>query len=481
MQRVVVVSNRVTDLAVARQAGGVAVAIADMLMHRPAIWLGWNGAITEPGSEDDTRDVTLARQSRIIKFPLTRDDFNGFYLGYANSVLWPVFHSRLDLAQFEAGFYDQYQAVNKKFAREVADVLHEDDIVWVHDYHFLTLAKELRALGVQNAIGLFLHIPVPPAQAFLAIPEHKELAEALTFYDLVGVQTQADVGNIIDVFQQAVFGQLMSNGDIRVANRAVRIGSYPVGIDVAALKQHSQQPADAPEHIRIVGVDRLDYTKGLPQKFRAYGKFLSDSAEFKGNVVLTQIAPPTREDLEAYSDIRAELENLAGAINGAHGDLAWSPVQYLHRTYDREQLFDIFRTSKVGLVTPLRDGMNLVAKEYVAVQDADDPGVLVLSRFAGAAEQLTDALIVNPYNVEETAGAIRTALEMPHEERQRRHQKLMQAIAKNDSATWSATFLTHLCDVYCRFRLDAHSEVLDKLVKSAGLQRPQPALNGNRP
>lgn len=464
MQRVVVVSNRVTDLAVARQAGGVAVAIADMLMDRPAIWLGWNGAITEPDDEDDTREVTLARQSRIIKFPLTRDEFDGFYLGYANSVLWPVFHSRLDLAQFEAGFYGHYQTVNRKFAREVAEVLREDDIVWVHDYHFLSLAKELRELGVKNAIGLFLHIPVPPAQAFLAIPEHKELAEALTYYDLVGVQTQADVGNFIDVFQQAVSGQLMSDGNIRVANRSVRIGSYPVGIDVSALKDIDDQAHDELDNIRIVGVDRLDYTKGLPHKFRAYDKFLSDSAEFKGKVVLTQIAPPTRESLEAYSDIRAELENLAGSINGAHGDLDWSPIQYLHRSYEREQLFKIFRTSKVGLVTPLRDGMNLVAKEYVAAQNADDPGALVLSQFAGAAEQLTDAVIVNPYNIEETASAIRTALEMPLLERKRRYQNMMAAIGKYDSATWSTTFLTHLCDAYCRFRLDGHSEVLDKIV-----------------
>ena len=467
MPRVFVVSNRVTDLSSARQAGGVAVAIADMIANQSVVWFGWGGAISDDGDIASERYAeTACGPSKTIKATLSQEEHDQFYLGYANSVVWPVFHNRLDLAQFEAGHFASYKRVNRRFAEKLAALLQPDDVVWVHDYHFLTLAKELRALGVRNAIGFFLHIPVPPAQAFLAIPEHVELAHALACYDLVGLQTKLDVSNLIDFFLQSVFGHLMRDGSVRVGNQSVRLASFPVGIDLAAFKDVSSDLEKSAIETRIVGVDRLDYTKGLPQKFRAYGKFLLDHPEFKGRVVLAQIAPPTRESLEAYCDIRIELENLAGSINGLHSDLSWTPVQYLHRTFEREQLFSIYRSSKVALVTPLRDGMNLVAKEYVASQNPDDPGVLVLSRFAGAAESLSDAIIVNPYSIPETADAIKVALEMPLEERQQRHRSLLTTIAKEDSAQWSANFLSQLTAAH-RQRLDVNDKPLGQLITSA--------------
>lgn len=467
MARVVIVSNRVTDPIAARQAGGVAVAIADMIADHSVIWFGWDGTIAEDQETANTGITeTSCGRSKTIKITLSQQEHDQFYLGYANSVLWPVFHNRLDLAHFEAGYFDEYKRVNRRFAEHLAAVLRPDDVIWIHDYHFVTLAKELRELGVRNAIGFFLHIPVPPAQAFLAIPEYAEIAHALACYDLIGLQTKVDVGNLIDFFLQSVFGHLMRDGSVRVGKQSVRIASFPVGIDLAAFANVSSDRGKSAIETRIVGVDRLDYTKGLPQKFRAYGKFLRDHPEFKGRVVLAQIAPPTRESLEAYCDIRAELENLAGSINGMHSDLSWTPVQYLHRTFEREQLFSIYRSSKVALVTPLRDGMNLVAKEYVAAQNPDDPGVLVLSRFAGAAESLTDAIIVNPYNIPETADAIKIALEMPLDERKRRHVKLLKTIAKEDSAQWSANFLSHLASAH-RNRLDVDDKPLGQTVSSA--------------
>lgn len=454
MPRIFVVSNRVSDPEAARQAGGVAVAIADMIADQSVVWFGWDGRVVDDEAFTPAEFIeTSCGRSKTFTVALSRTEHERFYLGYANSVLWPVFHNRLDLALFEAGYFEEYKRVNRRFAEQLASMLQHDDVVWIHDYHFLTLAKELRDLGVRNAIGFYLHIPVPPAQAFLAVPEYAEIAEALSFYDLIGVQTQLDVANLIDFFLQSVFGQLMRNGSVRIAGRKVRIKSFPVGIDLATFDNIPNDLDSPSKETRIVGVDRLDYTKGLPQKFRAYGHFLASNPEFKGNVVLAQIAPPTRETLDAYNDIRSELENLTGSINGLHSDLSWSPLQYLHRTFEREQLFAIFRNSRVALVTPLRDGMNLVAKEYVASQDPSDPGVLVLSRFAGAAESLTEAIIVNPYNIPETANAIKQALEMPLEERKRRHAELLATISRENSAQWSANFMAQLNTAY-RERLD---------------------------
>src|SRR5262249_42471424 len=295
-------------------------------------------------------------------------------------------------------------------------------------------------------IGFFLHIPFPPWQTCMAIPEHRQLAQALSAYDLIGVQTRADVANMIDYFSNGVLGRIVPDGRIRLFERLVAVASFPVGIDIADFA-NGGEPIGATQRgngTRIVGVDRLDYTKGLPQKFRAFGRFLEKYPQYRNQVVLTQIAPPTRESVEAYSDIRHELETLAGSINGRLGDLDWVPIHYIYRSTPRRRLGDIYRSSRICLVTPLRDGMNLVAKEYVAAQDPADPGVLILSQFAGAAEEMTEALIVNPYNIEETADLIKRALEMPQEERLARYNALMAAVRKSDAATWARSFLSQL-------------------------------------
>ncbi len=447
MSRVVLVSNRVSDLRKAPQAGGLAIALADVVRARSSLWFGWNGEIAPDGAAD-----AVEREGRLATVPLSQADHAGYYLGYANSVLWPVFHNRLDLAQFEAGFFERFVDVNRRLAGLLQPLLRADDIVWLHDYHLIPFAAELRRLGVDNPIGFYLHIPFPPWQTFLAIPEHQDLARALAAYDLIGLQTKADVANLLDYMAKGVSGRLVPDGRIRLFDRLVSVASFPIGIDVAdfaGARRHAGLVQGRGPVSRIVGVDRLDYTKGLPHKFKAFGRFLDKYPQYQRQVVLTQIAPPTRESVEAYSDIRHQLETLAGSINGRFGELDWVPIHYIHRSTPRRRLAGIYRSARIGMVTPLRDGMNLVAKEYVAAQDADDPGVLILSQFAGAAEELTDALIVNPYNIEDTADVIRTALEMPLPERRARYQALMAAVREHDVGSWSRSFLAQLERVRC--------------------------------
>jgi trehalose 6-phosphate synthase len=446
MGRVVLVSNRVMDPAQATQAGGVAVALSEALQAHSGLWFGWSGTVQ---AEDvDLPEITqVNEQLAIATVPLTPREHQGYYLGYANSVLWPVFHNRLDLAQFEAGFFDVYTSVNRRLAANIRPLLEPEDTIWVHDYQLVPLAFELRALGIDNPIGFFLHIPFPPAQTFFAVPEHKQLARMLSCYDLIGLQTQADVANMLDYLKHGVRGRILQDSRIRVFDKVLSVGSFPVSIDpreFAAAKPRQGLAQGGPAVRRIIGVDRLDYTKGLPQKFHAFARFLEKYPEHCGSVVLTQIAPPTRESVEAYADIRTELETLSGSINGRFGELDWVPIHYIHRPVSRKLLGDIYRSARIGLVTPMRDGMNLVAKEYVAAQDRADPGVLILSRFAGAAEQLTNALIVNPYNVDEVADAIQAALKMDQTERRNRHAALLDGITRRDTFAWSRAFLDAL-------------------------------------
>lgn len=453
MSRIILVSNRVADLGKAAQAGGVVIALADVLRARGGLWLGWSGKIGEKSEEARTTpDIAETASAALATLPLSHREFKEYYLCYANAVLWPVFHDRLDLAQFEGGYYQRYLNVNRRFAQALYPLLKPDDTIWVHDYHMIPFGSELRALGVTNPIGFFLHIPVPPGQTFLAIPEHRELARALAAYDLIGLQTKADVDNMLDYFRDNAFGRLLSDGRLRAFDRDVSIVSFPVGIDMASFlaSRPKRSRTQAPPATRLIGVDRLDYTKGLPQKFRAFGRFLEKYPDYRRKVVLSQIAPPTRESVLAYADIRHELETLSGTINGRFGELDWVPIQYIHRPTPRRLLVDVFRQSRVGFVTPLRDGMNLVAKEYVAAQDPDDPGVLILSRFAGAAAQMQQALIVNPYDVEEMANTIKIALDMGLQERRERYEALAEGIRAEDTFGWYRSFLTALENVRSR-------------------------------
>jgi trehalose 6-phosphate synthase len=457
MPRLVVVSNRVADPR-KTAAGGLAVALAEVLSDTGGLWFGWSGKIVEMSAGARQGEGELHTQQagpvKLVTLDLSRDDHNAFYLGYSNGVLWPVFHYRLDLADFDPGYIAGYRRVNQLFARKLKPLLREDDIVWVHDYHLIPLAAELRALGCNQRIGFFLHIPLPPPLILAAIPGHDWLIRALFAYDLVGFQSQADHSHFCNYVETEAHAQNLGEGRWRAFNRTVQAGPFPIGIDVEEFTALTNAPEGREMYQRmrreysrrklLVGVDRLDYSKGLPQRMRAFRELLQKYPETHNSATLIQIASPSREDVSAYNEILHELESLCGSINGNYGELDWMPVRYMHRTVARTRLPGLYRASRVALVTPLRDGMNLVAKEFVVSQDPEDPGVLVLSRFAGAAEQLREALLVNPYDIEGTASAIQLALQMPVEERRTRHQALMATIRRQDVHWWCDGFLDTL-------------------------------------
>jgi trehalose 6-phosphate synthase len=453
MSRLVVVSNRLADPRKSA-AGGLAVALGDVLNNTGGLWFGWSGKVIEPGQGTVEMKSQQAGPVKLVTMDLTREDHDAYYLGYSNGVLWPVFHYRLDLADFDAGYIAGYRRVNQLFARQLAPLLQDDDIIWVHDYHLIPLAAELRALGCNQRIGFFLHIPLPPPLILAAIPGHDWLIRALFAYDVVGFQSEADHQHFCDYVRAEAHAHNVGDGRWRAFNRTVQAGAYPIGIDVEEFESLTQAPEGREmfermkrEYSRrklLVGVDRLDYSKGLPHRMRAFRELLTRYPETHNSATLIQIASPSREDVSAYSDILHELESLCGSINGNFGELDWMPVRYMHRTVARARLPGMYRASRVALVTPLRDGMNLVAKEFIASQDPQDPGVLVLSRFAGAAEQLPEALLVNPYDTEGTANAIHLALQMPLEERRVRHAALMKTIRKYDVHWWCQSFLDAL-------------------------------------
>ncbi len=452
MSRLVVVSNRIAD---PRQtaAGGLAVALAEVLNSTGGLWFGWSGKIVD-ATEDDAVHVQQAGPVKLLMVDLSQVDHDAFYLGYSNGVLWPVFHYRLDLADFDAGYIGGYRRVNQLFARKLLPFLQPDDVIWVHDYHLIPLAAELRALGCKQRIGFFLHIPLPPPMILAAIPGHDWLIRALFAYDLVGFQSRQDLRHFGDYVESEAKAQPLEEHRWRAFGRTVQAGAFPIGIDVQefnelangsdALEMYERMKREYYRRKLLVGVDRLDYSKGLPQRMRAFREFLTKNPDLRSSATLIQIASPSRENVSAYTDILHELESLCGSINGNFGDLDWMPVRYIHRTVARARLPGLYRASRVALVTPLRDGMNLVAKEFLAAQDEEDPGVLVLSRFAGAAEQLKEALLVNPYDTEGTAAAIQLALQMPLEERRHRHQALMRSVRQFDVHWWCESFLEAL-------------------------------------
>ncbi|WP_034301239.1 alpha,alpha-trehalose-phosphate synthase (UDP-forming) [Herbaspirillum sp. RV1423] len=454
MSRLVVVSNRLADPR-KPAAGGLAVALGETLKRTGGVWFGWSGKVVEDGTPGEgALNVTQAGSVTLAELDLCAEDHDAYYRGYANGVLWPVFHYRLDLAHFESGHLGGYRRVNQLFARKLMPLLKPDDLIWIHDYHLIPLAAELRAMGCGNRIGFFLHIPLPPPQILVAIPSHEWLMRALFAYDLVGFQTEADLLHFSHYVKAEATAETVGVSQFRAFNSTVQAKAFPIGIDVSDFQRlgRAREARETFESTRkeysrrrlLIGVDRLDYSKGLPHRIRAFRELLLQYPENRHSATLLQVASPSREDVDAYADIQRELESLCGAINGDYGDFDWMPIRYIHRTIARKRLPGLYRACAVALVTPLRDGMNLVAKEFVAAQDEADPGVLVLSRFAGAAEQMTEALLVNPYDTPGTAQAIQQALQMPLEERKERHTALLAKIREFDVHWWRNSFLQTL-------------------------------------
>jgi len=452
MSRLVVVSNRVAPITEGQPtSGGLAAGVMDALRAKGGIWFGWSGEVVE-GEAGPAREQRVGA-IQLHTIDLNRRDYEDYYRGFANDTLWPTLHYRPSLARFDWKEYEGYQRVNAIFARAVAPLLQPDDIVWAHDYHLFGFAEALHAEGVTNRIGIFLHTPFPAPQVFMTIPAHEALARSLCHFDLVGFQTETDRLALEDYIAREIAGDVA--GHVLCAfGREARTGVYPIGVQVdecraQAIRADNQKAAvrlrsSVAERRLIMSVDRLDYSKGLRQRFLAFEKFLEDFPAARNEVTFLQIAPPSRGDITTYQEIRAELEAEAGRINGRFADLDWVPLRYLNRGFAREELMPMYAAAQVGLVTPLRDGMNLVAKEYVAAQDPADPGVLVLSQFAGAARELNAALVVNPFDTVGLAKALDQALTMPREERRSRHADMIRVMRENSLDRWRDRFVADL-------------------------------------
>ncbi|HET7055342.1 MAG TPA: alpha,alpha-trehalose-phosphate synthase (UDP-forming) [Thermomicrobiales bacterium] len=452
--RLIVISNRVAvpESASEASAGGLAVAVQAALSGREGIWFGWSGRITEETDHQPT--IRKVGGTTYVVLDLAPGDFNEYYNGFANRVLWPILHYRLDLAEFTRSDLSGYQRVNNYFADRLSSILKPDDIVWVHDYHLMPLARLLRERGHQNRIGYFLHVPCPPPDILTALPKHREIVGALVAFDLIGLQTENDCENLTRYLLRQGARRAPDNHHLEANGRKVTLGAFPVGIETARFERTARRAAatalikETAESLggrsMVMSVDRLDYSKGLPNRMDAIERFLSTYSEWHGRVTFLQIAPKSRGEIHEYMEIDRQVSTLAGQINGLHGDVTWTPIRYVNKAYSRAALAGLYRLAKVGLVTPLRDGMNLVAKEYVVAQNSLDPGVLVLSQFAGAAEELDGALIVNPHEPEAVAAAIRFALEMPLDARQARYQRMMDVLRRNDIHDWTSRFLTTL-------------------------------------
>ncbi|WP_140985702.1 alpha,alpha-trehalose-phosphate synthase (UDP-forming) [Asticcacaulis tiandongensis] len=453
MSRLIVISNRVsapTDKA-GVAVGGLAMALSAALREGNGMWFGWSGEVAETSGQISVQrigGVTVALTH------LDEQDVHEYYNGYANKTLWPLFHYRPDLVSFERSFDEGYARVNQRFAEGVAPLLVEDDLIWVQDYHLIPLAAKLREQGAKNRIGFFLHIPWPAMRILMTLPKHLELVRTMFDYHLIGFQTEDSVSAFREYVLNHAGGEDLGDGRVKAFGKVTHIAAYPIGIDAKEFVESSQSPTAAAYCKRMrtsqngrkmmIGVERLDYSKGLEERFVAYDQFLRDYPQYENNVFLLQIATPSREEVDAYQDIRNRLDSLSGHINGEHAQVDWVPIRYVNRSYRRDELAGIYRAAHVGLVTPLRDGMNLVAKEYIAAQDPDDPGVLILSQFAGSAEQMKDALIVNPFDREAVSETIHEALSMPLAERKRRYEALMHGVMTDDVVSWREAFVRDL-------------------------------------
>ena len=477
MPRLVIVSNRVPAKREAAEAGGLVVAVKSALVGETA-WFGWSGRTVSDPAQCERVETRRSGTVEYKLIDLTHRDIEEYYRGFANRTLWPLLHYRVDLAEMRAGDLVGYQRVNRLFARLVAANLRPDDLVWVHDYHLIPLGAELRRLGIRNRIGFFLHTPWPAADIWSALSAAHPLLMSFDAYDLIGLQTDFDVEN----FRSALvrFGAPKELHD--------RVGTYPVSIDTdefAAVATRSRQHvvarrlAENLSHRKfIIGVDRLDYTKGIGERLRSYQRFLEVTPGARGRGVYIQVTPKSRSDLPRYAELQCEVAQIVGRINAALGDIDWMPIHYLNRGLRREVLAGLYRLAGVGLVTPLRDGMNLVAKEFVAAQDPEDPGVLVLSRFAGAARELGEALLVNPHDIDATAAAIGTAYAMSLDERRDRWRSMFDRLQEKNAAWWCNSFLDALRSRSARVR--AIAVEVDRTLRPAATALAAPPRRSTR-
>jgi trehalose 6-phosphate synthase/phosphatase len=461
-RRIVVVSNRLpvtieesnAGFRLEASSGGLVTALRPLLNHCAGVWVGWTGTDASPAVE-----ALLEEHSRTSNFVLRPvfmcpEERSRFYVGFSNEILWPLFHDLQSRCNFDPTYWDTYVTINRRFAERAAIETHSGDVVWVHDYHLMSVAAELRRLGVNERLTYFHHIPFPSPDIFEKLPWRKEILTALLDYDVLGFQTLRDRRNFVACLRKFVKHVEAREHDehliVDSPRRTTVVGAFPIGIDYEEFAHGASdhEVATRADEIAknlngcriILGVGRLDYTKGIPERLAAYRHLLEFHPELRQRVVLVEVVVPSREDIPKYLELKTQVERKVSEINGHYGELGWVPIHYIHRSLGRPELLAYYRAAGIALITPLKDGMNLVAKEYCAARVKDD-GVLILSEFAGAAFQLDrGALLVNPYDTRAVAGAIEMACAMPAAEQGKRIRKLKARIRQEDIFHWRDAF-----------------------------------------
>jgi trehalose 6-phosphate synthase len=452
----VVVSNRVSrGKANEPMTGGLAAALLPVVERSGAIWVGSSGRVRDVVQKEPFAEIEALGAGALALLDLPAAHYGGYYEGFANSALWPALHSRSDLIRVSHGDYLSYREVNAFMARALLRFNKPDTSFWVQDYHFLALGAELRELGVTGPIGFFLHTPWPARSIIEGVPHHRELIEAMLAYDLIGFQTDGDCENFLSYVSEDL-GLSIRGHVVTSRHGRTRLAVFPIGIDAEKFAQYAAKSITHPDVSRLrrslhgeklaIGVDRLDYSKGLVNRISAFDRMWTERPALARTVSLLQIATPSRGAIEAYGNLQNDVARLVSDVNGRHGEVDWTPIRYLNKGFSQAVLAGLYRTAQVGVVTPLHDGMNLVAKEYVAAQNPVDPGVLVLSRFAGAANELDAALLVNPHDIDGMARTIAIALSMPVTERRLRYESMMKKLQKHTIQGWFSDFVDALQD-----------------------------------
>jgi trehalose 6-phosphate synthase len=461
---VVVVSNRVAGAeADGPTSGGLAAALIPMVGKSGATWVGFSGDVggacpARNGLDATIRideDIRALGTGTIVSVAPPIEHYLSYYEDFANSALWPALHSRVDLIGVTADHYASYREVNAFMARALMRLDKPDSVFWIHDYHFLPLGAEMRRLGIERPLGFFLHTPWPDRRCMAAVPHHRDLVREMLAYDLVGFQTIEARENFEDYLRHEL-GITAKHDWIASESGWTQLATFPIGIDVDEFAARASIAVEQSDVLRlraslkgpklVLGVDRLDYSKGLTNRFRAFGRMLEIEPGLQRVVSFLQIAAPSRVNISAYRELKADLDALVTEINGRHRQSDWTPIRYLNREFSQVTLAGLYRTAHVGLVTPFRDGMNLVAKEFVAAQNPADPGVLILSRFAGAAKQLDAALLVDPHDVDGMALQIANALAMTIEEHRERWQQVVTKLKRGSLQNWFSAFLNTLSE-----------------------------------
>ncbi|MBO0867993.1 MAG: trehalose-6-phosphate synthase [Micromonosporaceae bacterium] len=430
-----------------RSPGGLVSALHPVLRDGGATWIGWAGATGPAPVVPDVDGV------RLRAVPLSDDEFENYYEGFANSTLWPLYHDAVEQPVFHRRWWESYQRVNRRFAAVAAQVSPPGSMVWVHDYHLQLVPGMLRGLRPDLCIGFFMHVPFPPPELFKQLPPRAELLRSLLGADLVGFQTTGGAQNFLRLTNQ-VLGLRVSRSTVAVDDRTVKVGSFPISIDVADIETLARSPEvlaraakiredlGQPDRI-MLGVDRLDYTKGIEHRLKAYRELLADGRVKVPDTVLVQVAVPSRERVEHYRALRDKVEREVGGLNGEYGRLGVPAVHYLNSSFNRTELAALYRAADVMVVTPLRDGMNLVAKEYVTSR-VDHGGALVLSEFAGAAHELKQAFLVNPHDLDALKDSLVRALEADPSETAKRMRAMRRYVREHDVGRWARGYLNAL-------------------------------------